>query len=156
MARAKGRTQRRIPNYQSFYIKIDDCEPGYSFALNQSKHTVGPYWEHLEARLTGTFLSPARFKGQHVPLIFMGWREHQSKLEQPTDSDWKPRNVGVLTVRGERREFLGALPYDAMWGLAQLLTSGALRIIHLYGILARGSAEISSLNFARDVNPEDL
>jgi hypothetical protein len=30
----------------------------------------------------------------------------------------KPRNVGVLTIRGKRREFLGSLPYDALWGLS--------------------------------------
>jgi hypothetical protein len=48
------------------------------------------------------------------------------------------------------------LPYDALWGLLHAFSSGALRIVHLYGILERGRAEIRSVNFARDVDPEDL
>jgi hypothetical protein len=156
MVRTKGRKKRPIPNYQSFYIQIDDFKPDYSFALNASKHTVGLYWEHLEATLAGAFLSPDRLKGNCVKLVFLGRREDQSKLEQPAESDWKPRNVGVLDIRGARREYLGSLPYDALWGLLHALSSGALRIVHLYGILERGRVEIRSVNFARDVDPEDL
>jgi hypothetical protein len=66
----------------------------------------------------------------------------------------RPRNVGVLTMRGERREFLGSLPYDALWGLIHVFPTYALRIGHLFGILERGRAEIQSVNFARDL--EDL
>lgn len=156
MSRVKGRKKRPVQNYQSFYIQIEDSAPDYSFALNASKHTVGPYWEHLEATLTGAFLSPDRLRGFRVQLVFLGQREDQSKLEQPAESDWKPRNVGVLDIRGARREFLGSLPYDALWGLLHALSSGVFRIVHLYGILGRGRAEIRSVNFARDVDPEDL
>jgi hypothetical protein len=156
MSRVKGRKSRPVQNYQSFYIQLEESSPSYSFALNASKYTVGPYWEHLETTLTGAFLSPDRLKGLRVPLVFLGRREDQSKLEQPTDSDWKPRNVGVLTIRGARREFLGSLPYDALWGLLHALSSGAFRIVHLYGILERGRAEIQSVNFERDVDADDL
>jgi hypothetical protein len=156
MARTKRRKRRPIPNHQSFYIQIEDFKPDYSFALNASKYTVGPYWEHLETNLTGAFLSPGRFRGDQVKLVFLGRREDQSKLVQPTDSDWEPRNVGVLDIRGTRREFLGSLPYDALWGLVHALSSGVFRIVNLYGIVERGRAEIQSVNFARDVDPEDL
>jgi hypothetical protein len=145
-----------VQTYQSFYIQIEDSAPSYSFAINASKHTVGPYWEHLETTLTGAFLSPDRLRGNGVKLVLLGRREDQGTLEQPTDTDWNPRNVGVLDIRGARREFLGSLPYDALWGLLHSLSSGALRIVHLYGIVERGRAEIRSVNFARDVDPEDL
>ena len=128
-------------------------QTSYSFAVNGSKHTVGPYWEHLETTLTGAFLSPDRLKGLRVPLVFLGRREHQSALEEPTNSDWKPRNVGVLTLRGQRREFLGSLPYDALWGLLHTFSSGVFRIVHLHGILERGRAEMRSVNFARTSTP---
>ena len=55
-----------------------------------------------------------------------------------------------MVIRGARREFLGSLPYDALWGLLHVLSSDALRIVHLYGSLKRGRAEIKSVNFARD------
>jgi hypothetical protein len=152
----KERKRRPPSNFQSFYIQIKDSTPDYTFSLNGSKLTVGPYWEHLETTLMGTFLWPDRVKGLQIRLVFMGLRDHQSKLEQPIDSDWKPRNVGVLTLRGKRREFLGSLPYDALWGLLHAFSSGALRIAHLYGILERGRAEIHSVNFARDVDPDEL
>jgi hypothetical protein len=51
MAKTKGRTRRPMPNYQSFYIRIEDFVPDYTFALNSSKYTLGPYWEHLETKL---------------------------------------------------------------------------------------------------------
>jgi hypothetical protein len=156
MARIKVRRKRPSPNYQSFYIQIGDFKPDYSFSVNNSKHTVGAYWEHLEATLGGTFLSPNRLKGFHLSLVFMGRRDEQSKLQQPEDTDWRPRNVGVLTMRGERREFLGSLPYDALWGLIHVFPTDALRIVHLFGILERGRAEIQSVNFARDFDLEDL
>jgi hypothetical protein len=35
-----------------------------------------------------------------------GRREDQRKLEHPAKHDWKLRNAGVLTLRGERREFV--------------------------------------------------
>jgi hypothetical protein len=156
MAKTKGRKRRPMPNYQSFYIQIEDFVPGYTFALNSSKYTLGPYWEHLETKLTGAFLSPDRLRGNGVKLVLLGRREHQGKLEQPAETNWNPRNVGVLDIRGARREFLGSLPYDALWGLLHALSSGALRIVHLYGILERGRAEIRSVSFARNVDPEDL
>lgn len=157
MAKVEAR-KRSVLNYQSFYVQIDDCKPSYSFSLNSSKYLDGPLWEHLEITLNGTFLSPERMKGLRVPLVFLGRRDDQAKLENLTDSDWKPRNIGVLTIRGKRREFLGSLPYDALWGLSHVLlsASGAFRIIHLYGIFARGRVDVTSVNFSREVDPEDL
>jgi hypothetical protein len=155
MARPKIHRKRRVPNYQSFYVQIDDCNPNYSFAVNKSQSTVGPYWEHLEATFSGTFLRPDRLKGLLVPLRFLGRREDQSKLQQPEDTDWRPLNVGVLTLRGERREFLGSLPFDALWGLIQVFSTSALRIVHLYGILERGRASVQSLHFSHEVDEED-
>ena len=64
--------------------------------------------------------------------------------------------ASAVVIRGARREFLGSLPYDALWGLLHVLSSDALRIVHLYGSLERGRAEIKSVIFARDADPEDL
>jgi hypothetical protein len=37
-----------------------------------------------------------------------------------------------------------------------LSASGALRIIQLYGIFARGRVDVTSVHFLRDIDPEEL
>jgi hypothetical protein len=157
MPRTKNRSSQRPSNYQSFYIEVDGCEPAYSFAVNNFRHHEGPYREHLEITVSsGIFLAPERLKGRRMSAVFLGSREDQSAVEQATTCDWKPRNVGVLTVRGHQNQFLGSLPYDALWALVHAFDCGMFRIVDFYGILERGRANIQSIHFTRAVDPKDL
>jgi hypothetical protein len=152
----RKRRGRSAQKYESFYVQIGDHHPDYTFSLNNSKYTVGPYWENLDVTINGTFLWPERMKGLGLSLVFLGRREHQPELEHPKEADWKPRNIGVLTIRGKRREFLGSLPYDALWELVQPLPSKLLETIHLYGTYERGRVEVHSVNFAHEVDAENF
>jgi hypothetical protein len=97
-------------------------------------------------------LSPERMKGVRVPLVFLGRRDDQDKLENPTDSDWKPRNIGVLTVRGEAPGILGLAALRCLVGLSHEYS----RVQAARGILARGRVDVTSVNFSREVDPDDL
>jgi hypothetical protein len=154
----KRKTRRQTPNYQSFYVQVDNCEPSYSFSLNDSRHFEGPYSEYLDITFNGAILAPRRVKGRRVSLVFLGRRDEQRMATDPTNSawvDWRALCVGTLTIRGERTNFLGSLPYDAVWALSRERSSGAFRIIHLYGSVERGRVAVRSIHFSRDVDPED-
>jgi hypothetical protein len=114
----KRRTSKRpTPNYQSFYIEIEDWEPSYSFALEESKYREGPYWEHLELTITGLLLSPQRVKDCDVKLVLLASREDRRVLEQSPSEDWKPLNVGVLPCVASK---------ETSWGHCQAMQHGAL------------------------------
>ena len=152
-AKRKGRSEAK---YESYCVRVEDCRPTYSFHLNDSKHFEGPYWEHLAVTFVGHLISPQRLKWHRLPLMFLGRRDEERILEQPNTSDWKPLNIGVLTLRRERTEFLGSLPNDALWALLNAHLSGAFQIIHLHGRRERGRTEIRSVHFECEVDPEDL
>jgi len=65
--------------------------------------------------------------------------------------------VGSLTIRGDRTEYLGSLPFDALWGLVGALSSGTLKFVDMYGErLRHGGAKIRSINFCRELDLDDL
>lgn len=155
----KRRRRSRAPviDYRTYIFRIASWEPSYSFALNEGRFGHGPYWEHVELVLSGECLAPFKVAGRIGKLTFLGNREEARALEQPPDSDWKPLCVGTFTVRGDRTEYLGSLPLDALWGLVAVLPSGALQYVDMYGERLRyGSARIRSISFCREIDPDDL
>ena len=98
--------------YRSYIFRVASWEPYYSYSLNDGRLHPGPYWEHLELRVAGQCLAPARAAGRTVGLTFLGSREQTDYLEDPPRSEWRPLCVGTITLRGERAEFLGSIPFD--------------------------------------------
>lgn len=146
----------RLPEYQSYIFRIEEWEPSYSFGLNHSRHFEGPYLEHLHLALKGVFLSPDKAKDRHASLTVIADRQETRAVADPADYDRKPRCVGSLTIRGSYSNFLGSLPYDAMWGLVGLLSCGSIRMLNLGGpALFRGEALIETMSFARDIDPDE-
>ena len=158
MAKNRRKRSGRLskPEYQSYIFRIEEWEPSYSFALNDGRHFEGSYREHLDLSLKGAFLSPAKAKDRGAMLTLLADRRETLSVTDPASCDRKPLCVGTLTIRGDRTDYLGSLPYDAMWGLISLLSCGAIRMLNLHGrALYRGEAKIRSMHFARDIDPED-
>jgi hypothetical protein len=158
MAKVQRRKVRQSSSteYQSFTLLIDGWEPSYSFGLNHSRYFEGPYWEHLELLLKGVFLSPAKVKNRCAVLTLLADRREMRAVADPASSRLEPVCVGTLTIRGGRTDFLGSVPYDAMWGLVSILSCGAIRMLNLHGrALYRGKAKIETIHFARDIDPEN-
>ncbi len=155
----KRRRRSRAPiiDYRTYIFRIASWEPSYSFALNEGRFGHGPYWEHVELIVSGECLAPSKTAGRIGKLTFLGNREESRTLEQSLDSDRQPLCVGTLTVRGDRTEYLGSIPFDALWGLVGALSSGTLKFMDMYGERLRyGSARIRSINFCRELDPDDL
>lgn len=153
----RGRPRAPVITYQTYIFRIAGWEPHYSFALGNERLDHGPYSEYVELVLSGEFLAPAKTVGRVGKLMFLGDREHKRTLEVPTQSDWKPLGVGSVTVRGDRAEFLGSLPYDALWGLICGLAARTLQFVDMHGERLRyGRARIRSFTFCRQMDPDDL
>jgi hypothetical protein len=75
----------------------------------------------------------------------------------PGDGDFPVLSrVGALTARGQCTEYLGSLPADVLQTLPSLLQVGKLNFIVFGGyMLYRGTADISSVHFEREYDPED-
>ena len=54
------------------------------------------------------------------------------------------------------REFLGALPFDSLPVLGNLLETGRIKFVDLYGNMpSRGHADIRSIHFLKKYDPEE-
>ena len=49
------------------------------------------------------------------------------------DRNWRPLGVGHLTMRGDRSDYLGSLPFDAVWGIANGVAAGVFKYVVLTG-----------------------
>jgi hypothetical protein len=67
-------------------FRVASWEPYYSYSLNDGRLHQGPYKEHLELRLVGQCLAPAKAAGGTVVLTFLGSREEAHSLEDPPRS----------------------------------------------------------------------
>ena len=64
--------------------------------------------------------------------------------------------LGTLTMRGERSQYLGAIPFDSVWHVSAMMISGDFRFICLHGAtMFRVSARINSISFYREFDVED-
>lgn len=156
MAGSRAKRQRRAEEYETHTLLIEDWSPSYSFALNHNRRSDTPYWEALHIKVTAKFLAPDRPKDRHLTLTLMGNRDEARALEEPLRCKHEPLCVGTLTIRGDRTDYLGSVPQDALWALLSLMSSGAVRMIQLHGpALYRGEARIISISFDRDIDPGD-
>lgn len=141
----------------SFAFEILDWAVNYSFTSSPGRFAAGTYEEYLDLTLTARFVAPAKHAGALVTLMIAGRREGDALLEHPQRPGPPTPIVGTLTVRGEHRQFLGALPTSAVWGLVAALGAGKLGAVTMSGTaLSRGTARIDWLRFSHALDPDDL
>ena len=69
--------------------------------------------------------------------------------------DYKPLCVGTLTLRGERREYLGSLPQDILPMIIGTLAANKYKYLIFHGYTPRyGTAEIFSFHFDEEFDEE--
>jgi hypothetical protein len=152
---ARRKRQRRTQDeYCSYIVEIKDWELTYSVGLNTNpKLFAGQYSEHLHLTIKGLFRLPEKYSNQEVVSTFIGDREI---FPLKNDSDFKPRCVGALTLRGERRDFLGALPFDSLPIINSLMETKRGKFLDLYGLRPKhGHADITWVNFFRKFDPKE-
>lgn len=153
------RRKKMVDESCEYCVEILDWELPYSYSVNFNKKLIeGPYWEHMDLRLIGKMAHPEKLTDENMEVVIIGDRRQVSMLEKPEDyQEFEPHSVGVLTIRGKQSEFLGSIPFDILNTISFLLQSGEIKFLVLHGHgLYRGKAEIRSIKFSRDVDPEEL
>lgn len=126
----------------------------YSLSSNPPRDCDGAYSEYLHLEFEGRCIAPAKHAGRTVKLAILGNRQ---LLEPSRDPDWRPLGIGYLTIRGERADYLGSIPYDAAWGVAASVASGAFKYLSLTGEpLKRGGAQIGYMRFCANYDSDDF
>jgi len=150
------RKKAQTASFQSYVFEIFAWEPNYHFALNSSKWPPGPYWEHAECTCQGKLLIPSKLAGRIVVLRVLGDRAETAAVQRPAETTSTLSAIGGLTLRGQQSDFLGSIPFDALWGVMAMLAANRMRYITLHGeVLSRGGARIRSIGFQPTYDPED-
>ena len=152
----KKRKSKKI-EYCSYVIRIVDWTTSYSLYTDpKERFGFGPYWEHGSLEIMGVVLAPAKLQDRKIKVEFLADRRLPAILSGSEKAGYEPRCVGGLTARGQRTEYLGSLPADVFQTLPGLLQAGKLKFIMFEGhTLYRGTADISSVHFDREYDPDD-
>jgi hypothetical protein len=141
--------------YESHLFEIGPLNPSYSVSLADPKRERGIYREYWHLELEGRCMAPARLAGRLTRLLFIAERLF---FERPAsvDKDWRPFGVGHLTMKGDRSEYLGSLPFDALWGLANAIAAGTFKYVTMHGpALKYGSCSITGVSFVASYDPDN-
>jgi len=143
--------------YGSYIVEVAGWETSYSFTVNRNERFfAGSYREHLHLEIKGVLRHPSKFDGKDLKVTLLGDRSLTAQLAAEEYVTPQPVSVGHLTVRGQQRDYLGSIPFDAVPVVSSLLQAKQVRFISMSGkALFRGSAAINSLHFMRDFDPEE-
>jgi hypothetical protein len=150
-------TRRRRPaeEWGSFLFEIEKAHPHYSFG-NGSRFDRTAFSEHFHPEWDAVCIAPEKFKGRKTRFTIIGDRSDERDLWEQKLADENHSGVGTLTFRGERSEYLGSVPFDALWNVVHATISGGLRFIYLHGAaLRRGTARMTSIGFYEEFDVED-
>ncbi|NIS61089.1 MAG: hypothetical protein GTO13_10410 [Proteobacteria bacterium] len=152
----KRRKSKKI-EHCSYVIRIEDWTTSYSLSVDrEGRFGLDPYWEHGALEIIGVVLAPGNLQDRRIKVDFLADRRLPLILSGSENAGYEPRCVGALTARGQRTEYLGSLPTDVFQTLPSLLQAGKLNFIVFWGhTLYRGSADISSVHFQREHDPDD-
>jgi len=143
--------------YGSYIVEVIDWETSYSFTVNRNERLfVGSYREHLNLEIKGVLRHPSKFEGKDIKVTLLGDRALTTQLAAEEYVTPQPVSVGHLTIRGQQRDYLGSIPFDAVPVVSSLLQAKQVHYISMSGkALFRGSAAINWINFMRDFDPEE-
>lgn len=150
------RKRQGIAEYEDFLLKIVDWQCDYLLSLGDNFRRKDPYSEYQGMELKCEILAPARSARKPLLMHLIFKREMDAVLNDPVSTEHEPQCVGKLTIRGERRAYLGSLPFTSLNTLIQLLGLNQVKYISLHGEkLRHGSTLISSIHFDKTYEPDD-
>lgn len=153
-AARKGRKKQGLGG--EYVVQIRDWDVNYSlYADLEKRFSDGPYWEHTELTIVGTFVKPAKLAGRGVKMAILGSRQQQVALNKPEEATWTVKGVGAFTVNKRTSEYIGSVPFDVVGPIVSLLGQGKLGFVSLSGEdLYRGSARMRSISFEKEYYEE--
>jgi hypothetical protein len=157
IATKRRATRRRQPieEWGSFLFEIEKAHPHYSFG-NGSRLDRTAYSEHFHPEWDATCIAPDKFKGRLTRFTIIGDRSDERDLWEQKLADENHSGVGTLTFHGQRSEYLGSVPFDALWNVVLASLAGGIRFIYLHGAaIKRGTARMTSIAFYEEFDIED-
>ena len=157
VAPKKQAVRKRRPKETSegFLFEIIKVHSHYSFG-NGFKHDRTAFSEFLHPEFDTNCLAPPKFAGRPTRFTLIGDRANERDLWLQTPDDVWERGVGTLTFRGERSEYLGGVPFDALWNVVTASLEGNLHFIYLHGAtIKNGTSRIRSIAFYEEFDPDD-
>jgi hypothetical protein len=156
MEKRSTRRRRPVQEWGSFLFEIQKVHPHYSFG-NGSRLDRTAFSEHFHPEWDATCLTPEKFEGRITRFTLIGDRSNERDLWEQKLADEHHSGVGTLTLRGQRSEYLGSVPFDALWKVVLTSLSGGLRYIYLHGAaIKNGTARINSIGFYEEFDVEDV
>lgn len=158
VARRKQPSRRRHPvkEWGSFLFEIERVHSHYSFGDGSHLDRTA-FSEHFHPELDAKCLAPEKFKGRMTRFTLIGDRSNERDLWEQARAEEHHSGVGTLTFRGARSEYLGSLPFDALWNVMLTVTQGGFRLIYLHGAaLKNGTARIKSIGFYEEFDLDDV
>lgn len=148
VARKTRRKRRSVEEWGSFLFAIEQVHSHYSFG-DGSRLDRTAFSEYFHPEIEATCMAPEKYKGRLTRFTLIGDRSDERDLRAQTFATEKHDvGVGTLTFRGERSEYLGSVPFDALWNVVSTMLAGGLHFIYLHGaVMKNGSARIKSIGF---------
>lgn len=157
VARKTRRKRRPVEEWESFLFEIEKVHSHYSFGDGWPLDRTA-YSEHLHPEVDATCLAPEKYKGRQTRFTLIGDRSNERDLWAQTYALEKHHaGVGTLTFRGGRSEYLGSVPFDALWNVITTALAGGFRFIYLHGAgMKNGSARMKSIGFYEEFDLDDV
>ena len=153
-AARRKRQHKAVDEYCSYVVEIKDWELTYSLGLNPNQKILsGQYMESLHLKIKGSIRLREKYSAKDMVSTFIGDREI---FPMKNESDFKPRCIGAITLRGERREFLGVLPFDSLPIINSLMETKQVQFLDLNSFTPRhGHADITWIHFFKNYDPSE-
>lgn len=147
-ARKRHRKRSRVEEWGSFLFVIEQVHTHYSFG-DGSRLDRTAFAEYFHPEIDATCISPEKYNGRLTRFTLIGDRLDERNLWSQTSAiDKHDAGVGTLTFRGDRSEYLGSVPFDALWNIVSTTLAGGLRFIYLHGAaMKNGTARIKLIAF---------
>lgn len=150
------RKSRPKETSEGYLFEIETVHSHYSFG-NGFKFDRAAFAEFLHPEFDTKRLAPPKYAGRSTRFTLIGDRENERDLWLQTPADTWDHGVGTLTFRGERSEYLGGVPFDALWNVVAAFLAGNLHFIHLHGVaMKHGTSRIRTIAFYEEFDMDNV
>ncbi len=151
------KNKQAVNKYQSYLFFIKKYSVDYSLSLDHSKYAQGHYSEYSSLIIEAECTFPEKECGNAFKLVFLCNRDIEDSFHVKKEIGRKPIAVGSLTIKMDRRNFLGSIPSGPFWGIHNAIERGSIKLIGLHGDKLRyGKSPIISFSFSEAHDPDEL
>ena len=149
--------KKPVIQFVSYAFRIVEWAPAYHLTPCPRPKDVDLWWESASIELEVEAVAPKKLTGRKLNIDLRAERRLAVDIATPPETEWRPKSVGYLEVRGDYSLCGVSLPYDAFWGVSGWLRAGKVGCLVFNGEpLRRGKASLRSLTLRRGLSEDDL